>query len=102
MFRENQYEIIYEILNDDGKLLAGGLRRPIGKEKLDNKSLDILFANTVFPEFEEANTPLISDIIYTKTEIENILISKGLIAIDETIEDLKSLTELTVTKEVIR
>ena len=104
VFREKQFEIIYEISDDFGKLLVGGIRQAIGEKELDEKQLDSLFTDTIFPEFEKSQMIEPVENVYTKIEVENILIAKGFISETETLEDLKTLAELKtiVVAEVVR
>lgn len=104
VFREKQFEIIYEISDDFGKLLIGGIRRAIGEKELDEKQLDVLFTYTIFPEFEKSQVIELVEKVYTKTEVENILVAKGFISEAESIEDLKTLAELKtiIVAEVVK
>ena len=103
VWRENQYEIIYEVFDDDGKLVSGGMRSPIGAKELDAKAIEDLFTAKIFPEIEASKVEVLVEQVYTKAEIESLLISKGLIAETEKLEDLKTLAELkedTVVEEI--
>lgn len=96
VWREDQFEIIYEVFDDNGKLISGGIRLPVGKEKPDEKQLDILFNDRIFPELESAlkAVPEAIEQTYTKTEVEALMIEKGYLKETEKLEDLKPATEL--------
>lgn len=95
-WRENQFELIYEIFDDEGKLIEGGLRIPVGKEKLDEKQLDALFNDSIFPELEASLNAKSEEIeqTYTKTEVEALMVEKGYLKETEKLEDLKPASEL--------
>lgn len=96
VWREDQFEIIYEVFDDDGELISGGIRLPVGKEKPDEKQLDVLFNDRIFPELAASlnAVPEAVEQTYTKTEVEALMIEKGYLKESEKLEDLKPATEL--------
>ena len=105
VWRENQFEIIYEVLDNSGKLVMGGLRTPVGPKELDKEAMDELFVKRILPEIEASQNQVAvgAEQTYTKSEVENLMISKGYLQPTEKIEDLKPLAELTaVTVEEIK
>lgn len=94
--REGQYHLLYSAYDDDGKLIIGNGQYTVGYGKIDDKEIEALFTYTIFPQlaepkieaaFETEETMMIS-------EVENLLKEKGLLATDEKLEDLKTITEI--------
>ena len=105
VWRENQYEVLYEVSDDKGKLIVGGLRVPVGKELPDEEALAKLFETKILPELEASQNQVVAtpEQIYTKSEVESLMIEKGYLQPTEKIEDLKPLSELTaVAVEVVK
>lgn len=75
VFRENQYEIIYDIFDDNGKLIVGNQVYPIGKEEtLSKEEEQKLFDDEIFPNI--STEPIEQEKLYTEDEVTDILIEK--------------------------
>ena len=97
VWRENQYEVLYEVSDDKGKLIVGGLRVAVGKEEPDKEALAKLFETKILPELAAAQNQVdvAPEQVFTKSEVEALMVEKGYLKETEKIEDLKPLAELT-------
>lgn len=87
----SQFQIVYDLLDDNNNLLVGGLSKSIKKD-LDKNNLDELFENVIYPSFDEEIEP--KKITYTEKEIEDLLKEKGHLKENEKLNDLKNIVEV--------
>lgn len=83
-----QYEILYDICDDLGNTIVGGLQHTVGNVQLDSKALDSLFESTIYPQISERLKEKEQD-VFSREEIEGILKEKGYLEENEKIEDLE-------------
>ena len=101
VWREGQYEILCNILDDSSNLLLGNYIYPIGTKILPAKILDSLFTDTIFPDIEAAfNEDVLTKKFYAVEEITQILREKNYITSEQEFsEDLTpSLTPAGLSK----
>lgn len=85
-YRENQYEIFYDLL--DGKnVVLGNQIWAIGKNELDSFAIEKLMLETIIPSFGNKEE-FEQEQIFTKVEIEVLLKEKGYLTKNQTLDDL--------------
>ena len=93
--REGHFEVWYELLDDNGKLLAGNGIISVGKKELDQAGLDDFFKNKVIPE-AQTTPPQPPDDMIPKEEVKEMLVRKGYITKSQIIDDLPDKSTLLV------
>ncbi|MHA2019599.1 MAG: hypothetical protein ACTSXY_15130 [Promethearchaeota archaeon] len=97
-YRENQYELFYDLIDENGNVVIGNRIISIGKEKSDDKKIDKIMKDVIL-EFENAPIEDPIEKVYIEFEIEELLKEKGFLKSDEKLKDLKTLKELKELKE---
>jgi len=94
--RGPNYEIVYDLLDDAGNLIVGGLIRGVGPVLLDAVALDDLFVNKIIPEYEEATKQVDTEITEEVTDLEQELLTEKRIIKDKVIYQIKAQTAPTI------
>ena len=90
-WREEQFEIFYDLL-EDGKVIAGNQIFPMGKVTPGSAEVSKVMAESIIPDFKSVRPE--PELIYTKTEIEELLKEKGYLAENEKLDDLEDKVEI--------
>ena len=93
-FRENQYELFFDILDDDNNIIFCNASKLIGKSKLSDEEINTLFDESIFPVIEEQlsnqkENPIDVDILQELKDWEEL----------HKPEDIEELKELKVWEE---